>query len=59
MDSAMALTRNEWIKAGATPRLVIVQDPEIALAQVKEALTVVKGYRLHGDAIAQVSRSSP
>src|SRR5262249_6789101 len=65
----VALTRNEWIKAGrlrsdywlyvvydarpgASPRLVKVQDPASALASASQELTVIKGYRLPGQAIA-------
>ncbi len=61
---ATRLGRDYWLyvaydaRPGATPRLVVVQDPSSALAQAKEALTVIKGYRLPGDAIVRASRGT-
>ena len=64
----VALIRNEWIKAGrlrsdywlyvvydarsgATPRL-LDEDPASTLASASQELTIIKGYRLPGQAIA-------
>jgi superfamily II DNA or RNA helicase len=58
---AARLKKDYWLyvvydaRAGALPRLVKIQDPANALAAVSQELTVIKGYRLPGAAIASAA----